>query len=58
MVTERLKECIIKGFTMNDEQLKNPNNIFGKDYFEEQHARILGLNNWPTHTSRFDFSAH
>ena len=38
--TERLKEYIIKGFTMDDERLKNPNNIFGKDYFEEQLARI------------------
>lgn len=34
--TERLKEYIIKGFTMDDERLKNPNNIFGKDYFDEQ----------------------
>ena len=34
--TERLKEYIIKGFTMDDERLKNSNNIFGKDYFEEQ----------------------
>jgi hypothetical protein len=31
--TERLKEYIIKGFTMDDERLKNPNNIFGKDFF-------------------------
>jgi hypothetical protein len=38
--TERLKEYIIKGFTMNDEKLKDPDNIFGKDYFEEQLARI------------------
>ena len=38
--TERLKEYIIKGFTMNDERLKNPNQIFGQDYFEEQLARI------------------
>lgn len=38
--TERLKEYIIKGFAMDDERLKNPNNIFGKDYFEEQLARI------------------
>lgn len=30
--TERIKEYIIKGFTMDDERLKNPNNIFGKDY--------------------------
>ena len=41
--TERLKEYIIKGFTMDDERLKNPNNPFGKDYFEEQLARIKDI---------------
>jgi hypothetical protein len=41
--TERLKEYIIKGFTMDDERLKNPNNIFGKDYFEEQLARVRDI---------------
>jgi hypothetical protein len=41
--TERLKEYIIKGFTMDDERLKNPNYIFGKDYFEEQLARIRDI---------------
>jgi len=41
--TERLKEFIIKGFTMDDERLKNPYNIFGKDYFEEQLARIRDI---------------
>ncbi|MBC7391371.1 MAG: virulence RhuM family protein [Opitutaceae bacterium] len=41
--TEQLKEYIIKGFTMDDERLKNPNNIFGKDYFEEQLARIRDI---------------
>ena len=41
--TERLKEYIIKGFTMDNERLKNPNNIFGKDYFEEQLARIRDI---------------
>ncbi len=41
--TERLKEYIIKGFTMDDERLKNPNAIFGKDYFEEQLARIRNI---------------
>ncbi len=41
--TERLKEYIIKGFTMDDERLKNPNNIFGTDYFEEQLARIRDI---------------
>lgn len=41
--TERLKEYIIKGFTMDDEKLKNPNNPFGNDYFEEQLARIRDI---------------
>ncbi len=41
--TERLHEYIIKGFTMNDERLKDPYNIFGKDYFEEQLARIRNI---------------
>ena len=41
--TERLKEYIIKGFTMDDERLKNPDNIFGHDYFEEQLARIRDI---------------
>ena len=41
--TERLKEYIIKGFTMDDERLKNPNNLFGQDYFEEQLARIRDI---------------
>jgi hypothetical protein len=41
--TERLKEYIIKGFTMDDERLKNPNQLFGQDYFEEQLARIRDI---------------
>ena len=41
--TERLKEYIIKGFTMDDERLKNPDQIFGKDYFDEQLARIRDI---------------
>ncbi len=41
--TERLKEYIIKGFTMDDERLKNPNRIFGEDYFEEQLERIRAI---------------
>jgi hypothetical protein len=41
--TERLKEYIIKGFIMDDERLKNPQNIFGKDYFEEQLERIRDI---------------
>lgn len=38
--TEVLKEYIIKGFAMDDDRLKNPQYIFGKDYFEEQLERI------------------
>jgi hypothetical protein len=41
--TTRLKEYIIKGFTMDDERLKNPNQPFGKDYFEEQLTRIRDI---------------
>jgi hypothetical protein len=41
--TERLREYIIKGFTMDDERLKNPNQIFGQDYFEEQLERIRDI---------------
>ena len=41
--TQILKEYIIKGFAMDDERLKNPNNIFGKDYFDEQLARIRDI---------------
>lgn len=38
-----LKEYLIKGFAMNDERLKNPENIFGKDYFDEQLERIRDI---------------
>lgn len=41
--TALLKEYIIKGFAIDDERLKNPNNIFGKDYFDEQLARIRDI---------------
>ncbi len=41
--TQILKEYIIKGFAMDDERLKEPDNIFGKDYFEEQLARIRNI---------------
>ena len=41
--TERIKEYIIKGFTMDDNRLKNPSTPFGKDYFEEQLARIRDI---------------
>jgi hypothetical protein len=38
-----LKEYLIKGFAMDDERLKNPNQPFGKDYFEEQLSRIRDI---------------
>ena len=41
--TKRLKEYIIKGFTMDDERLKNPEQPFGKDYFKEQLERIKDI---------------
>lgn len=41
--TQVLKEYLIKGFVMNDERLKNPENIFGKDYFDEQLERIRDI---------------
>ena len=41
--THILKEYIIKGFAMDDERLKNPVRIFGKDYFEEQLSRIRDI---------------
>ncbi len=41
--TKVLKEYIIKGFAMNDEKLKNPNTLFGKDYFDEQLERIKNI---------------
>ena len=41
--TSVLKEYIIKGFAMDDERLKNLDNPFGKDYFDEQLARIRDI---------------
>ncbi|MEA3553530.1 MAG: RhuM family protein, partial [Campylobacterota bacterium] len=38
-----LQEYIIKGFTMDDERLKNPEQQFGKDYFKEQLERIKDI---------------
>jgi hypothetical protein len=40
--TERLKEYIIKGFTMDDDRLKN-GQYFGKDYFKELLERIRSI---------------
>jgi hypothetical protein len=41
--TQVLKEYIIKGFAMNDERLRDPSHVFGKDYFEEQLARVRDI---------------
>ena len=41
--TNVLKEYIIKGFAMDDERLKNPDQPFGKDYFDEQLERIRDI---------------
>ncbi len=38
--TNTLKEYIIKGFVLDDERLKQGNQVFGKDYFEELLERI------------------
>lgn len=38
-----LREYIIKGFSMNDERLKDPKPIFGKDYFQELLERIRAI---------------
>lgn len=40
--TQRLKEYIIKGFTMDDERLKN-GHYFGKDYFRELQERVRSI---------------
>ena len=41
--TERLGEYLLKGFTMDDERLKNPPGIGQKDYFDEQLERIRDI---------------
>ena len=38
--TKTLKEYIIKGFVLDDERLKQGNQVFGRDYFEELLERI------------------
>lgn len=40
--TERLNEYLVKGFTMDDERLKNMRN-FGDDYFDELLERIRDI---------------
>ncbi|HDH07904.1 MAG TPA: cell filamentation protein Fic, partial [Gammaproteobacteria bacterium] len=38
--TKHLREFIIKGFLLDDERLKQGNQLFGRDYFDELLARI------------------
>ncbi len=41
--TKILQEFIIKGYTMDVERLKNPQPIFGEDYFKEQLEKIRDI---------------
>ena len=41
--TKVLKEYLITGIVMDDERLKNPNYIFGEDYFERTLERIRNI---------------
>lgn len=41
--TNILREYIIKGFAMDDERLKNPDNFLGEDYFDEMLERIKDI---------------
>jgi hypothetical protein len=41
--TQRLSEYLLKGFTMDDERLKNPPGKGQKDYFDEQLERIRDI---------------
>ena len=41
--TQVLKEFIIKGSTMDVERLKNPQPVFGQDYFQEQLEKIRDI---------------
>ena len=41
--TKVLKEYLITGVVMDDERLKNPNYIFGEDYFEKTLERIRNI---------------
>lgn len=39
--TKILKEYLIKGFSLDDDRLKQGKALFGKDYFDELLARLL-----------------
>ncbi|SHI11028.1 Virulence protein RhuM family protein [Desulfofustis glycolicus DSM 9705] len=39
--TTIIQEFTIKGYTMDDERLKNDGSVLGKQYFEEQLQRLV-----------------
>ena len=41
--TQQLKELIVKGFVLDTEKLKNPDNPFGKDYFDDLLEQIRDI---------------
>ena len=41
--TQTLKEFIIKGFVLDDNRLKQGQNLFGKDYFKELLRRVRSI---------------
>lgn len=41
--TQRLREYLVKGFTMDDERLKAGGGMFGRNYFDELLARIRDI---------------
>ena len=41
--TKQIRELIVKGFVMDNERLKNPENPFGKDYFDELLEQIRDI---------------
>lgn len=41
--TKQLKELIIKGFVLDNQKLKNPDNPFGTDYFDELLEQIRDI---------------
>jgi hypothetical protein len=43
--TTILREYLVKGFAMDDQRLKQGNQLFGKDYFEELLERIRRIRN-------------
>jgi hypothetical protein len=47
--TQRLREYLVKGFTMDDERLKNPPGKGHRDYFDEQLERIRDIRSSERH---------